>query len=73
VKSTMEIMQCSEVNSGKSVQKLGQVFNLAPGAKLLPRGELCPLGVKLSLGVKVLCSPLHSPKQLSVHPSTLGG
>jgi hypothetical protein len=33
---------------------------------LSPRIEFCSLGVKLSPGGEILCSPLHSSKQLRV-------
>jgi hypothetical protein len=42
-----------------------------PGAKLSPRGEFYPLGVALSPGGEIICSPLHSSKQLRVF--TTGG
>jgi hypothetical protein len=36
------------------------------GAKFDPQRQSCPPGVKLSPGGEILCSPLHSSKQLRV-------
>jgi hypothetical protein len=49
------------------------ILNFTPRGKLWPQGQSCPPGLNfvpwgLSPGGQIICSPLHSSKQQSVHP-----